>query len=115
MELTDHQIKILKIVDAVRWNDVEHLNAYNYHLLRRAVGLKDVVITFEMEQACAFVRAHNMNPPPSPPPGPERSPWMETWDVPFWQVEAVELEPVDMDFLRSLVDSGPGTQQSDPG
>lgn len=102
-ELTDLQLRCLAIVDAVRWCEVEKLSLYNYHLLRRQLGVGDPVVTFEMEQACAFALAHNSTPPPSPPPGPERSPWMKTWDVPFWRIEAIDMAEPDLDgYAQSL-------------
>ena len=78
MHLTDHQIRLLKIVDEVRWGEEEKLDVYKYHLLRRALGERDNVIVFEMEQAVAFRQA-NRDIKEGPPPGPERSPWINTW------------------------------------
>jgi len=92
MDLTDHQLKLLKIIDCVRWGEEEGLGAYNLELLTRAYGNGDKLITFEWEQAAEWARAWDLKPPPSPEPGPLRSPWMETWDVPFWRVEAIELD-----------------------
>lgn len=94
MELTDHQLRLLRIVDSVRWGETPRLNEYNYHLLLRALGQRDPVISFEMTQAVSFLKSHDLKPPPSPPPGPLRSPWIDTWDVPFWRIEAVELDAV---------------------
>ena len=78
MHLTDHQIRLLKIVDEVRWGEEEKLDIYKYHLLRRALGERDTVIVFEMEQAVAFRQTH-----PQIKEGPTnalaRSPWIRTW------------------------------------
>lgn len=79
MQLSDHQLRLLEIVDHVRWQEAEHLGIYEYHLLRRALGEHDMVVTFEMEQAVAFAQAHTEKPE-SPPEGtPGRSPWRRTW------------------------------------
>lgn len=78
MALSEYQTRLLALVDHVRWQEAEHLGVYEYHLLRRALGEHDVVITFEMERAVAFAQAHP-DKPPSPPEGPERSPWLLTW------------------------------------
>lgn len=78
MELSEYQIRLLEIVDHVRWQEAEYLNPYEYVLIRRALGEGDKVIQFELEQAAAFVQAHPERPA-SPPPGPQRSPWMNTW------------------------------------
>lgn len=78
MHITDHQIRLLKIVDEVRWGEEEKLDEYKYHLLRRALGERDTVIIFEMEQAVAFRRA-NREIRQGPDDGPQRSPWIETW------------------------------------
>ena len=78
MHLTDHQLRLLEIVDEVRWGEEEKLNDYKYHMLRRALGEGDGVITFEMEQAVSFRQA-NRNIKQGPEPGHLRSPWMNTW------------------------------------
>lgn len=78
MHLTDHQIRLLEIVDEVRWGEEEKLNDYKYHLLRRALGEGDNVIVFEMEQAVSFRQA-NRDIKEGPKQGAERSPWMKTW------------------------------------
>lgn len=78
MEITDHQIRLLKIIDCVRWGEEEKLDLYQYHLIRRAIGEQDLVVTFELEQAARFRQAN-----PDIRSGPEepalRSPWIETW------------------------------------
>lgn len=84
MELTEHQIRLLKIVDCVRWNEADKLGDYEYVLIRRALGEHDAVITFEMEQAVAAVRARRaaglLDSTTAPAEGtPERSPWLDTW------------------------------------
>ena len=96
MELTDYQIKLLKIVDEYRWGEADKLDAYKYHLVRRALGEKDPVITFEMEMAARFVSFWGNNPPRSPKPGPLRSPWIKTWDVPFWRTQLIETDSPDV-------------------
>ncbi len=79
MQLTDHQLRLLEIVDCVRWQEADRLGLYEYHLLRRALGEGDPVVTFELEQAVAWAQSHP-EAPPSPPEGlPERSPWRRTW------------------------------------
>lgn len=78
MHLTDHQLRLLEIVDEVRWGEEEKLNDYKYHLLRRALGEGDGVIAFEMEQAVSFRKA-NREISQGPDKGPDRSPWMKTW------------------------------------
>ncbi|MGA0021028.1 hypothetical protein [Vulcanococcus sp.] len=84
MELTDHQIRLLKIVDSVRWGEADRLGEYEYVLIRRALGERDTVITFELEQAVAAMQARRaagqLEPSEAPPEGsPERSPWLDTW------------------------------------
>lgn len=101
-ELTDHQIKILKIVDHVRWGEEDDLDLYKYHLVRRAVGQKDVVIEFELQQAVDHAQAFQGQGFPTPPPGPERSPWIETWNV-------------DLDRYRSISDHAVDLSQFEPG
>ena len=82
MHLTDHQLRLLEIIDEFRWGEEEKLNHYKYHLLRRAMGEGDGVIQFEMEQAVSFRQA-NREIKQGPEPGPMRSPWMDTWlDLP---------------------------------
>ena len=93
MELTDHQIRLLMIVDKVRWSEEEGLDEYQYRLVQRALGTKDVTIEFEMKRAVEFREWHRVRKidyPSSPPPGPLRSPWMETWDVSRTRVEKLE-------------------------
>ncbi len=80
--LTDHQIRLLQIIDHVRWAEEDELNAYEYQLVRRAMGQRCPVVRFELEQAVKFLVANDRNPPPSPEPGPDRSPWIDTWGVP---------------------------------
>lgn len=100
-ELTDHQVKLLKIVDHVRWDEDEELDLYKYHLVRRAIGLEDHVIEFELKQAADHQQAFSGQGHPTPPPGARRSPWIETWNVPMEQylrvtsatVELSEFEP----------------------
>lgn len=84
MELTDHQIRLLRIVDAVRWAEQDSLGPYEYTLLRRALGENDTVVTFELEQAVAALQARRaagvLESTTAPPQGsPGRSPWMDTW------------------------------------
>lgn len=78
MQLTDHQIRLLQIVDCVRWGEEEKLDLYQYHLLRRAMGEGDLVVSFELEQAAAFRQA-NPEIRQGPEEPSERSPWIRTW------------------------------------
>lgn len=78
MQITDHQIRLLKIVDCVRWGEEEKLDLYQYHLLRRAIGEQDPVVTFELEQAASF-RVANPEIRSGPEEPYERSPWIKTW------------------------------------
>lgn len=79
-KLTPHQVRLLMIIDHVRWGEADQLDAYQYHLVRRAMGQNDVVITFEMEQAAKALEMHG--PRPSPPMGSvARSPWIDTWNA----------------------------------
>ena len=92
-ELTDHQIRLLMIVDKVRWSEEEGLDEYQYRLVQRALGTKDVVIEFEMKRAVEFREWHRIRKidyPSSPPHGPLRSPWMETWDVSWTRMEKLQ-------------------------
>ena len=88
--ITDHQIRLLKVIDHVRWGEEEHLDAFKYHLLRRAIGQKDEVLEFELEQAVNAYTAYATELGlkigdrlvTSPPLGSsERSPWMGSWDI----------------------------------
>ncbi len=88
--LTDHQIRLLKVIDHVRWGEEEHLDAFKYHLLRRAIGQKDEVLEFELEQAVnaytAYATARGLKLGDrlvdAPPAGSsERSPWMGSWEI----------------------------------
>ena len=96
MQLTDHQVMLLKIVDHIRWDESEGLDLYKYHLLRRAVGQKDHVIEFELKQAVDHQQAFQGQGYPTPPPGARRSPWLETWDVPMDQYLDVRETAVDL-------------------
>ena len=79
-KLTDFQIRLLKIADHVRWSEEEQLDAFKYHLVRRALGQQDHVVETEMRMAVEAMQA--MEGMESPPIGsPMRSPWMLTWDV----------------------------------
>ena len=100
MELTDHQLKLLKICDAIRWGEEAALTPYNYHLCLRALGLGDPIITFEYRLACQHAIAYDHQPPDSPPIGPERSPWLRTYDVEWWRLDAIELAPADLSYLE---------------
>lgn len=77
MLITSHQKHLLELVEAVRYGEVEKLGAFEYHLLRRALGEGDVVVNFEMEQAVAFYKA---NPNATRPDGVQPR-WVETWQV----------------------------------
>lgn len=101
MELTDHQLKLLKIIDCIRWNEPEFLGPYNHLLIQRAYGQGDPAVCFELQQAVEWIQAWDRNPPPSPEPGPQRSPWMETWDIEWWRIEAIEIEEPDMSWYES--------------
>ena len=88
--LTDHQIRLLKVIDHVRWGEDENLDAFKYHMLRRAVGQKDEVLEFELDLAVQAYTAYATEQGlkigdrlvGAPPIGsPERSPWMSSWDV----------------------------------
>lgn len=107
-EISDHQIKLLKICDAVRWNQVEYLHLYHYHLLRRAVGQKDPIVHFELTMATEFAQAWNNDPPPAPDEPSRRSPWMELYGVEPWRADAIELEAVDEAELRMILAQGGG-------
>ncbi|MGB0873687.1 MAG: hypothetical protein ACPGSE_00390 [Synechococcus sp.] len=77
MELTDHQIALLQICDKIRWREEEKVDVWDFAQIRRALGDKDWVVLFEIEQASFFGQAHQ--PKQSPPPGRRRSPWIDTW------------------------------------
>ena len=104
MELTPHQLKLLLICDCVRWNDEAAFTPYNWQLVRRALGQQDPIIQFEYDQAAAFVIAHGGDPPPSPPPGPERSPWLDTYDIEWWDLQALGLADYDLAYEPVLDD-----------
>lgn len=109
-ELTDFQVRLLQIIDEVRWGEEEKLDGFKYHLVVRALGLGDHVIAFEIDQAVAHYQHHNRNPPPSPPPGALRSPWIETWDVEPWRLaEVYAIDLPDMDQFEI-----PEPQRYDP-
>lgn len=107
-ELSDHQIKLLKICDAVRWNQVQYLHLYHYHLIRRAVGQLDPIVHFELTMATDFALAWNNDPPPPPEEPFHRSPWLELYGVEPWRADAIELEAVDMDELAKTLAVGGG-------
>lgn len=98
MELTDHQLKLLRICDAIRWNEEASLTPYNYQLLRRALGQGDPIVSFEHRMACQHALAWEMEPPESPPVGPDRSPWLDTYEVEWWRLEALELAEHDLSY-----------------
>lgn len=76
--LTDHQRRLLLIVDQVRWGEPPTM--VEYLLVRRALGEGDAVITFELERAVDHYLLNRDAMPESPPIGShERSPWMRTW------------------------------------
>lgn len=112
-EITDHQIKLLKICDAVRWNQVEYLHRYHYHLIRRAVGQQDPIIHFELTMAADFASSWNNDPPPAPEDPYHRSPWLELYQVEPWRADAIELEPVDEAELRMILSYGRGEEAGD--
>lgn len=87
---------LLKIIDHVRWDEPDELDAFKYHLVRRACGQKDLVIEFELKQAADHQQAFEGQGYPTPPPGARRSPWLETWDVPMDQYLDVEETTVDL-------------------
>ena len=88
--LTDHEVKLLKCVDYVRWAENDKTNGYDYLMIQRAIQVSNHVIKFELKQAVNHMLAWNYKPPASPPPGPERSPWMDTWDVPREQYDRIK-------------------------
>lgn len=100
MELTDHQIKVLLICDAVRWGDLSMLTPYNYQLLVRAVAMGDPIINFEFNAAANHAIAWDNDPPPSPEAGPERSPWLETYDVEWWRLDAIDMAEPDLSYFE---------------
>lgn len=104
MELSQHQLKLLLICDCVRWNDEAAFTPYNYQLVRRALGQKDPIITFEYDMAVAHAVAWDNDPPPSPPPGPERSPWLITYDVEWWDIDKLGLADYDLAYEPVLDD-----------
>ena len=75
MDLTDHQKRLLELVDCVRFGEIEKLGAYEYHLLRNALGEGDVVVNFEMQQAVGFYTAN----PEAARPDDYQPRWVETW------------------------------------
>ena len=76
--LTDHQRRLLEIIDQVRWGESPSL--IEYLLVRRALGEGDEVIQFELERAVEHYLLNREAMPESPAIGtPERSPWMRTW------------------------------------
>lgn len=109
-ELTDHQIRLLQIVDKVRWGEEEMLDGFQWHMVRRAIGIGDHVVEYELEQAVNFYQHHNRKPPASPPPGARRSPWLETWDVEPWRL--VEVREIDIPDLSQF--ELPEAQRYDP-
>lgn len=91
-QLTDHQIRLLKVVDHVRWGEHYRLDGFKYHMIRRAVGQKDPLIDFEFRLAVEELNRkggadHATNHPEdpawqSPDEGTrERSPWMTTFGI----------------------------------
>ena len=100
MELTDHHLKLLMICDAVRWGEEAAFTPYNYQLFRRALGMSDPIISFEARLAANHAEAYGLNPPPSPPVGPERSPWLLTYDIEWWRLEAIDLAETDLSYLE---------------
>ena len=74
--LTDHQIELLEIIDCVRWAEEDRLGPIEHHLIRRALGVGDPIIEFELKLAVDHELSYERKPPASPPPGPKRSPWM---------------------------------------
>ena len=107
--LTDHQIRLLKVIDHVRWGEEEHLDAFKYHLLRRAIGQKDEVLEFELEQAVNAYTAYATERGlkigdrlvDAPAEGTsERSPWMGSWDVTPEQYDAAGT--VDVPIIAGM-------------
>lgn len=89
-QLTDHQIRLLKVIDHLRWGEDDQLDGFKFHLCRRAIGQKDPVIEFEYRLAVDHLNAlggsHRAIAHPeefiSPPAGSiGRSPWMESYDI----------------------------------
>ncbi|QNJ25946.1 hypothetical protein SynSYN20_01619 [Synechococcus sp. SYN20] len=87
--LTDHQVKLLKIIDHVRWDENDELDAFGYHQVRRAIGQGDFVIEFELKQAVDHQESFSGQGFPTPPPGEARSPWIDTWNVPLDQYRRI--------------------------
>ena len=96
--LTDHQLRLLKICDHVRWGENYLLDSFKYHMVRRACGQKDQIVEFELQLAVAHLAAlggsqyviDNPDAIVSPEVGtPERSPWMETYRVTKERYDAI--------------------------
>ena len=102
-EITDHQIKLFKICDAVRWNQVQYLHRYHYHLIRRACGTGDALAWTELRLASDFATAWGNNPPPPPDDPYQRSPWMELYQIEPWRADAIQLDAVDEEELKEIL------------
>lgn len=77
MELTDHQVMLLRICDHVRWREEDDLTPICLAQIRRALGEQDAVVTFEAEKASEYGRTHE--PKEAPKNKLARSPWIDTW------------------------------------
>ena len=114
-EITDFQIKLLKVIDHVRWCEEEDLDGFRYHIIRRAVGQKDVIVELELKLAVEHMKIYQQNRFEVPPHGSvERSPWMESWDVSPERYHAAGtlLTPCGSPTRRAR---GPQTISSEPG
>ena len=97
-EITDHQLRLLKVCDHVRWGEEYMLDGFKYHMLRRACGQKDPIVEFELKLAINHLKAlggsqfaiDNPDAIVSPDHGtPERSPWIETYRVTKERYDAI--------------------------
>ena len=83
-EITDFQIRLLKICDNVRWSEEEQLDGFKYHLIRRQVGKKDHILEEELKLAVDAMQSGLLTDLDTPPRGSsDRSPWMATWDISY--------------------------------
>ena len=96
-QLTDHQIRLLKVIDHLRWGEDDQLDGFKFHLCRRAIGQRDPIIEFEYKLAVEHLNElggpdRAISHPEefiSPPFGTAaRSPWMDSYGIDLSRYEA---------------------------